>query len=553
VARSASWLGTLPRRTPVATREPCYLPSMGEGKTWDSYKRGAPEGPFDAIVIGSGIGGLAVAAHLAKAEQRVLVLERHYVAGGFTHAFERPGFDWDVGVHYVGAMQPGSFLRKQFDAIGDGSLDWADMGDVYDVVRVGDEEFRFPKGRRALREALVARFPDEASAVDGYFAAIAAVQKASRYYFTEKAVPGFVAGLGGGLMRRGMLAWSDRTTKDVLDELGASPLLQAVLTTQYGDYGLPPKQSSFAIHAMVVNHYFQGGFYPVGGAGRIAESIAPVIEAAGGKVLVAAEVASIVVEDGAAVGVRMADGKTLRAKTIVSNAGALLTFSKLLPHEVAAQHGYDRLLEAVQPSASHVSLYVGLSKTAEELALPKHNYWLYPHDDHDRALAEAAADPEAPFPLVYVSFPSAKDPDFTRRHPGHATIELVTVAPWEWFAKWDGTRWHKRGEDYDALKEKLSSRLLSELDHLVPAVRGHIAHTELSTPLSTKHFAAWEQGEIYGLDHGPARFRQRWLKPKTKVPGLYLTGQDVVTCGVSGALLGGVLCASVLLKKNLLG
>lgn len=525
---------------------------MGGGKRWTSYKREAPTGRFDAIVIGSGIGGLATAAHLSKAGKRVLVLEQHYVAGGFTHAFHRPGFDWDVGVHYVGAMQPGSFLRRQFEAVGDGSLEWADMGEVYDVVRIGSEEFRFPKGRRALREALLARFPDEERAIDEYFRSVAEVQKKSRLYFTERAVPELVANLAGGVMRRGLLAWSDRTTKEVLDELGASPLLQAVLTTQYGDYGLPPRQSSFAIHAMVANHYFGGGYYPVGGAARIAESIAPVIEAAGGAVLVSAEVSSIVVEDGVAVGVMMSDGAVLRAPVVVSNAGVALTFRKLLPAEVAARHGYDRMLRSVRPSASHVSLYVGLSKTASELKLPKHNYWLYPHEDHDRALRDAEQSPDAALPLVYVSFPSAKDPDFEVRHPGHATIELVTVAPWAWFSKWDGSRWKKRGEDYDALKAKLSERLLSELGRLLPEAREHVVHAELSTPLSTKHFAAWEQGEIYGIDHGPERFRQRWLKPKTKIPGLYLTGQDVVTCGVSGALLGGAMCASVLLKTNLL-
>ena len=525
---------------------------MRDRKRWDSYKRGAPEGAFDAIVIGSGLGGLAVAAHLARDKKRVLVLEQHYVAGGFTHVFHRPGFEWDVGVHYVGGMHPGSFLQKQLEAIGDGSLRWEDMGDVYDVAHIGSEVFRFPRGRVALRAALVDRFPREEQAIDGYFAAVAAVQKASRFFFAEKALPKFVAGVAGGLLRRSLLRWSDRTTKDVLDELGASPLLQAVLTTQYGDYGMPPAKSSFAIHAMVASHYFRGGYYPVGGSGRIAESIAPVIEAAGGKILVSATVASIIVEGGAAVGVRMEDGVEVRAPIVVSDAGAELTFRKLLPPEVAARHGYGELLSQVTPSASHVSLYVGLSKSAEELALPRHNYWIYPHESHDRALAEAEANPDAPLPVVYVSFPSAKDPSFAERHPGRATIELVTVAPWGWFSHWDGTRWKKRGQDYDALKEKLTQRLLAHLAQVVPQAAAHVAHAELSTPLSTKHFAAWEHGEIYGLDHGPSRFRQRWLRPKTRIPGLYLTGQDVVTCGVAGALLGGVVCASALLSKNLL-
>ena len=126
------------------------------------------------------------------------------------------------------------------------------------------------------------------------------------------------------------------------------------------------------------------------------------------------------------------------------------------------------------------------------------------------------------------------------------------MAPWGWFSTWDGSRWKKRGADYDALKTKLTERLLSTLDKHVPQARAHVTHAELSTPLSTKHFAAWEHGEIYGIDHGPARFRENWLRPQTKIPGLYLTGQDVVTCGVAGALLGGSICASAILKKNLL-
>ncbi len=526
---------------------------MSTRRTWASYKRGVNSETWDAIVVGSGLGGLAVAAHLARrAQKRVLVLEQHYVAGGFTHVFHRPGFEWDVGVHYVGGMQPGSFLQRQFAAIGDGSLEWADMGDVYDEVHVGNETFRFPKGRRALREALVDRFPREEHAIDGYFRAIAEVQKSSRFYFAEKAVPDWVATVGGGLLRRSMLRWSDRTTHDVLAELGTSPLLSAVLTTQYGDYGMPPKLSSFAIHAMVASHYFHGGYYPVGGSGRIAESVAPVIEAAGGAVLVSAEVKEIVIEEGRACGVRMQDGKILRAPMIISDAGVDLTFRKLLPKSESDRHGYTEHLNHVAPSASHISLYVGLNKSAAELALPKHNLWIYPHEDHDRAIADAEKNPDAPLPVVYVSFPSAKDPSFAERHPGRATLELVTVAPWGWFSTWDGSRWKKRGADYDALKTKLTERLLSTLDKHVPQARAHVTHAELSTPLSTKHFAAWEHGEIYGIDHGPARFREKWLKPQTKIPGLYLTGQDVVTCGVAGALLGGSICASAILKKNLL-
>src|SRR5512139_1026123 len=100
-----------------------------------SYKREHPTGPWDAIVIGSGIGGLATAALLAKyGGKKVLVLERHYTPGGYTHVFHRPGYEWDVGVHYIGDVHRGSMLRAAFDVIGDGGIEWEDMGEVYDRI-----------------------------------------------------------------------------------------------------------------------------------------------------------------------------------------------------------------------------------------------------------------------------------------------------------------------------------------------------------------------------------------------------------------------------------
>ena len=108
------------------------------GTTWKQFTAGER---FDAIVIGSGVGGLCTAALLARhASRRVLVLERHYVAGGFTHVFERPGYEWDVGVHYVGEVHtPRSLTRRLFDHLSDGRLQWAPMDDVYDRIVLGGE------------------------------------------------------------------------------------------------------------------------------------------------------------------------------------------------------------------------------------------------------------------------------------------------------------------------------------------------------------------------------------------------------------------------------
>ena len=154
------------------------------------------------------------------------------------------------------------------------------------------------------------------------------------------------------------------------------------------------------------------------------------------------------------------------------------------------------------------------------------------------------ADPSGPFPAVYLSFPSAKDPDFQRRHPGRSTVEIVAPAPYEMFGQWAGTTWGKRGEDYEQLKQHLGERLLEYLYEKLPQLRGRIDYWEVSTPLSMQWFCGWERGELYGLDHDPNRFQQQWLRPKTRIPGLWLTGQDIMSCGVAGAMMGGMASAT---------
>jgi all-trans-retinol 13,14-reductase len=110
----------------------------------------------------------------------------------------------------------------------------------------------------------------------------------------------------------------------------------------------------------------------------------------------------------------------------------------------------------------------------------------------------------------------------------------------------------KRDEDYVAMKEKIAQRLLNELYKQLPHLKGKIEHYELSTPLTTKHFINYQEGEIYGLDHTPKRFRQRFLKPRTPIKNFYLTGQDIVTAGVAAALFSGVIATAAITRKNII-
>ena len=207
----------------------------------------------------------------------------------------------------------------------------------------------------------------------------------------------------------------------------------------------------------------------------------------------------------------------------------------------------------MKPSVSHVCLYIGFQHSVEELGMSKTNLWMYPSFDHDKNVNDYLENSNAPLPVVYASFPSAKDPDWPNRYPGKSAVDLITLAPYEWFAKWEDKRWKKRGEEYESLKENLSQRLLERLYQQMPQLRGKVDYYELSSPLSTRHFVNYQHGEIYGMEHSPERFQQKFVRAQTPIKNLYLTGQDLVSAGVGGALIGGALTVSAILKKDILG
>ncbi|MFO7530086.1 MAG: NAD(P)/FAD-dependent oxidoreductase [Marinobacter sp.] len=507
------------------------------------YRANRLEGPYDAIVIGSGIGGLTTAACLSKAGQKVLVLEQHYTAGGYTHSYARNGYEWDVGVHYIGDMgSPHTLGRRLFDYITDGKLQWAPMDEVYDRFYLGEKVVNLRAGKEGLRQSLLEAFPYEQEAIDGYIRLLGKVSDGMQWYTLSKLTPGILDPLIHKGLNVALPDCFNRTTREVLAELTDNEELIGAITGQWGDCGVTPSHSSFMVHALIAKHYLYGGFYPVGGASEIAKTIIPVIQASGGEVFTYADVTEILLEKGRAVGVRMADGEEIRASRVISNAGIINTFEKLLPEEGREITGYRRKREHITPSMPHIGLYIGLTGTPEELGLPRTNYWIYPSACHDDNVERFLKDPDhSEYPVVYISFPAAKDPDYQNRWPGTSTIEIVAPTTWDMFEPWQDTIWGKRGEDYEALKARITDQLLEIMYQKLPQLRGKVDYVETSTPLSTAWFCRYGRGELYGLDHNPERFEQDWLRPKTPIPGLYLTGQDILTCGVVGAMIGGLI------------
>jgi len=518
-----------------------------------SYKRVTElENDYDAIVIGSGMGSLTSAALLSKEGKKVLILEKHYVAGGFTHVFKRKGYEWDVGIHYIGEVQNlNSPIRKMFDYITNSKLLWEDMGEVYDKIIIGDKKYDFVKGVENFKNKLISYFPDESEAISKYIKIVFDCNKTMKKFYIEKALPTFVSSFFGYFFRKKYLKYASKTTYEIISSITDNKELIKVLTAQYGDYGLPPKQSSFAMHASVVKHYFKGGSFPIGGSSQIIKTIDPVIEKSGGKILVRAGVKKIIVKNNVAIGVMLEDGKEIFSKLIISGVGVINTFNHLIDREITKKLGFDKCLKSVAPSAAHGCLYIGLKGDAKKLKLPKHNLWIYPEKtDHDSSVKNYLENQSNEFPLVYVSFPSAKDPSWDKRYPDKSTIDIITLLPYEAFEKWDGTSWKKRGEEYENIKEKIAKRLLECLFTQLPHLRDKIDYYELSSPLSTKNFTNYQKGELYGLDHTPKRFSQKFLRPKTKIKGLYLTGQDIVSAGIGGAIFSGLITTTAITGIN---
>jgi all-trans-retinol 13,14-reductase len=502
---------------------------------------------FDVIVIGSGIGGLTVAALLAKRQgQRVLVLEQHFTAGGFTHTFERKGkFHWDVGLHYVGDMGKGGTGKAVFDYLTNGQLQWHKMPDPFEKFVYPDFTFDVYANRDRFQADLIQRFPQEQTALRRYFKD---VQKAAFWFGAHNMLELFPVGLQP-LLRRGVRRFGTiarQTTQQYLDRNFHDVRLKALLTSQWGDYGLPPSESCFGIHSVIVSHYFNGGWYPVGGSKAIAQAIIPVIEQAGGAVVTQRRVTEVLLESGTAVGVKaqhtahpQAEPEIYRAPIVVSDAGAFNTYLKLIPPQYAAAER--QAIQSFPKGTSMLTVYLGLKESPQRLGFQGENHWIYTTYDHD-AIAQASPLPTAPLPKFgYLSFPSLKDP----LAQGH-TAEIIAHVDYDYFSQWQGQPWRRRGSDYIDLKAQITQSLIQLVEHHYPGFQDLIEYAELSTPLTVEHFDASDRGAIYGIPCIPERLDQPWAGARTPIKNLYLTGADTFSLGIMGAMMGGVKTAGLL-------
>ena len=501
---------------------------------------------YDAIVIGSGIGGLTTAGLLARvARKRVLVLEKHTEPGGLTHTFRRDGASWDVGLHYIGQLDPGSQLRSYFDYLSNGELTWNRIPGAYDRFVYPGIDFSAPSDPAEYQQKLIDAFPTEERAIHRYFRDIRNVNRWNTLDFARRMVPRAIAPLLRGIQRlSGRMALG--TTQRYLKRRFRSPQLRALLTSQWGDYGLPPGLSAFATHAMIVGHYLDGAWFPEGGSARVARTFEKGIERAGGAVQVAQDVQEILVENGRAVGVRVLDRRgpvaqerIHRAPVVISSAGAPVTFFDLLPTDGPVGASTAALRDAIRrigTGTSAITVYLGLRDDPRSIGVIGGNVWVNRDLAHNDLSGQSDALLSGTPRNAFVSFPSVKSGEH------HHTAEIISFVGADAFAAWCNTPRGNRGADYSALKQRIGNGLIDLAETAVPGLKGLIDYVEVSTPLTVEHYTSHPQGAFYGIPSTPERYRSL-LGPITPVKGLYLSGQDAGSCGIVGAMMGGVAAA----------
>ena len=497
---------------------------------------------WDTIVIGSGISGLTAAAALAHCGQRVLVLEQHSVAGGLTQTFQRHDWTFATGVHYVSGVGPDPGPDGQFGRmlhwLTDGALQFVPCGNPYDIVRLPGFEFGIEYPQAAFRAAVVARFPAQQALITAWFEQLDAANQAARSLLVMRGLPAWLS-WAWRLWRGAELG---RTAAQTLGEALSAiddPQLRAVLGARWGDYGAAPQTAPLVEHALVTGAYNGGAYYPIGGPARFAQTLLPVLEAAGGQLCLSASVRQIIVAQGRASAVVVEQQglqRTEQGSRIVSAMGVTNTVACLDAQVAPAWHD---AVQALRPGLSYLALNLGFDGDIDAAGASAANVWIDESNDIGRVW-QAPADEDAPG--LFVSFPSLKDPANRGKHTAEV-VALCEAAPF-------GPCLHlpdaERPAEYLALKAGIEARMLAQFRRHFPALAPMLRFHELSTPVTQQHFVRSPEGAIYGIEMSAQRLGSDALEVRTPVPGLLLAGQDVSGPGIQAACMSGLLVAAAI-------
>lgn len=514
---------------------------------------------WDAIVIGSGVGGLTTASYLATNGQRVLVLEAQSVLGGAAQSFRRRRvFEFNTGAHYVGDCSPGAVIPTAIRGIGlEGEVTFNPMDErEFDRIVAPGFDFRVPRGWDAFEQRLVDSFPAEEVELRKI------TRKLRRMGEAMEQIGAPPRPTMSVLMRNARvlpaLSQGAMSIQRLFDRHRLSPGARAALGYISNFVLLPRENLAAAIYAYGLHHYVKtGGWYINGSVGKLSHTLARLVRCHGGEIRMKTRAERVLVEDGRAYGVRLTTGEEIHAPVVVSNADIKTTYGELVPAEHLSSRRVRRFADAGL-SGCGFSVYLGVDLDLRD-HLPAQNIFDIGGLDYQQMLDTMFSSSREEFDpdkaMLWITSGTLKE-DPAPGSEGYSSLELTTLTPQN-YSFWgleggalDGVDYH-RDPAYLEQKQRIEEALVRRTLELLPFLEGHIVWQESSTMLSHEDWTLSRYGAWAGLDFSLKNMALR-PGPRTEVSGLYLTGASS-NCGgaILGTLRGGVETAGAILGRNL--
>lgn len=508
---------------------------------------------WDAVVIGSGLGGLTCAAYLCALGKRTLVVEAHYVAGGNSQSFRRAirgqEYEFDVGVHYIGECGPDGLITRMLNGLGLAErvvfrpLD----PDGYSTLYFPGLTFRVPASWDRYRARLLETFPAEAESLAKVVDTLRQVADEGRRFQRGELAIDELTNQAPLFMQ-----WGLRPVTELFAEHGLSELAAAVLLGEQGDYAVRPSKTPTALAAGLTDHYMRGAFYPEGGGQAMAGRLVEAIRAYGGEVRTRAPVERVRVEGGRAVGVTLAKtGQEIDAPIVVSNADLKRTVRELVGEQHFDKATVERV-RAFRMSLPLFAVYVGLDVDLVSQGRPNTNHWLWGTSDIE-GIYEQVENGELPDEnLAYITVTSLRDPESRHIAPeGYTNLQVMTLVPRD-YALWnvergpaEGGRYH-RDPEYRRRKAQLMEDLLKTAESVLPELREHAHWKEAATPVTQERFTRSTSGTSYGIEYATDQMGPARVGYATEVEGLFLCGASTPAGhGISNVMFSGLRAAEV--------
>ena len=493
---------------------------------------------FDIIIIGSGLGGLECGTILSEEGYKVLVIEKNKQIGGNLQIFSRNKRIFDTGIHYIGGLDKGQNLYRYFKYLGimdDLKLKRMD-DDGFDIVTFegDDNEYKYAQGYGNFIETMVSYFPDEREGIVKYCDKIREVCKHFPMYSVEpmKNHPGTAPYL-------------DVNAKEFIDSCTANEKLQRVLAGTNVLYAGEGDKTPLYVHALVVNSYIESSWKCVDGGSQIARLLARNIRNNGGKIITRAKAVDFGFKGDDIEYVELEDGRKFYGDKFISNIHPTLTLDMI--EEGRIRKAYRKRLESLENSVSVFIVFIVPKKGT----IKNFNYNYYHYIDHD---VWSGAEYKDIWPAGYALFSgvSSKDDEYAD------SLILMSYMRFEETEQWADTynvvsQESYRGDSYEEFKKEKAEKLIDELEKKMPGLRENMEAYYTSTPLTNRDYIGTKDGALYGIKKDYTNPMKSFISPKTKVPNLLLTGQNLNMHGVLGVTIGAITtCSEILGHQELM-